>query len=496
VDLKHQPGNLLENFSTPTALDVFRSTECLPPWGIFSFIAQEAAECRPNPVPLRQTIPDVFLFEGINQTLSHWLYTNEAGLIAAKPKEATRVDLMEMSLLRSYSQQHTEEQPFVCTVYLQHDWVPRFVDRRSFGVLIDQLRTNEGQTVAGYEPEAALALFPSEICCVQTYLPIGGDLRLLCLYMRSPVDVACDTLPCAFPTATCVPDEVKRRLRRRVQKEVVPVSGTVAAAAKRSASNLTAYLRTSHHIRVACMVCQYLVSDNTLFLTGCLRASRGQFATGESNSLISASKVSRALVPVNERGEFEAIADLLSSLPRVHPLPQLGKMRRSPLKPRFRALPRSPPHMLSIKAYTSHHHRPPARVSEHQCGSQGSETPHHDSEAEELPKSRVRPATNSSIGNFECYRCGDLFQAPTDCPGFIHSGWRSGAHTTRGRYIADQTEPKTPLVRSGRDTFRTICSICLQEVGADFQNRLMVRQLLQTRTDGGAVAIGMSYTIH
>jgi hypothetical protein len=255
--------------------DLYKVTKSVPPWGLFSLMAE-----RPE-VPLKLPVPTTFILEPNEKLVARICTSLEGKLQIRRDSRETPVtfEMLETNMIAAYNARTSDHQPYICVLYAADDWTPHFVSKDNFSLLTLHLRASVGQNVSSYgreEHATATLLFPERIMCVQAYVPLQEDRRYLSVFLYSPVktlhEVHCRAYYQQARVSTFLYEA--RELTEGELNNPLSRTDPLAQQMAKYTAGIISCLRRHRAISLPGFVCEYVhCVDGQLYMTSVHRVS-------------------------------------------------------------------------------------------------------------------------------------------------------------------------------------------------------------------------------
>jgi hypothetical protein len=265
-----------EHEQLPFWLDLKKVTKRVPPWGLYSLMAE-----RPE-VPLKLLIPTTFVLVPNEKVVARICTSLDGKLQIRRESRDTPVtfEMLETNMIGAYNARTSDHQPYICVVYsIDDDWTPHFVTKDNFSLLTLHLRASAGQNVSSYgreEQAAATLLFPERIACVQAYVPLQENKRFLSVFLCSPVktlhEIHCRPYYTKAKVSTYLYDA--RELSAGELNHPLSRDDEVAKKITKLTAGIVSCLRRHRAISLPGFVCEYVQgNDGNVYMATVLRVS-------------------------------------------------------------------------------------------------------------------------------------------------------------------------------------------------------------------------------
>jgi hypothetical protein len=263
--------------------DLSAVTGAIPPWGIFKVLAEHPQAITHVPIPLTYLLtPRDQIHARLCTGLDHKLLVRRSTV-----RDPISFEGMASDLKAVFDARGSDGQPFVCTAYGQ-DWRPYFVLSESFHIFVQYCRHMCGESLSSYGPEEqreATMLFPSDICCIQAYIPLESQSRYLAVSLRSTIKTMVEIYRAphlgrgCFSNTTDTLDAIvvpHSRGQNDYFQPLGPGDNDAKIAARMSGSILSC-LRKECNMRTPGLVCEFVRDvQGDLYLVSASRCSHPQ----------------------------------------------------------------------------------------------------------------------------------------------------------------------------------------------------------------------------
>ena len=263
--------------------DLFAVTGAIPPWGIFKVLAEHPQAGTHVPIPLTYLVtPRDQIHARLCTGLDHKLLIRRSTV-----RDPISFEGMASDLKAVFDARGSDAQPFVCTVYGQ-DWRPHFVLSESFHIFVQYCRHMCGESLSSYGPEEqreATMLFPSDICCIQAYIPLESQSRYLAVSLRSTIKTMVEIYRAphlgkgCFSNTTDTLDAIVAPHVHGQNDYYQPLSpgDNDAKIAERMSGSILSCLRKECNMRTPGLVCEFVRDvQGDLYLVSASRCSHPQ----------------------------------------------------------------------------------------------------------------------------------------------------------------------------------------------------------------------------